>query len=47
MVEQMDPERFGSCMNTLDCEATCTKEISLDFISETNADSFRAVLKSA
>ena len=47
MVDQMDAEGFGSCTNTSDCEAACPKGISVDFISEMNADYFRAVLKGA
>ncbi len=47
MVEQMDAEGFGSCTNTSDCEAACPKGISVDFISEMNADYFRAALKGA
>ena len=47
MVEQMDVEGFGSCTNTSDCEAACPKAISVDFISEMNADYFRAALKGA
>ncbi|MDE0104402.1 MAG: succinate dehydrogenase/fumarate reductase iron-sulfur subunit [Bryobacterales bacterium] len=47
MVDQMDAEGFGSCTNTSDCEAACPKGISVDFISEMNADYFRAALKGA
>lgn len=47
MVDQMDAEGFGSCTNTSDCEAACPKSISVDFISEMNADYFRAALKGA
>ncbi|MCY4188807.1 MAG: succinate dehydrogenase/fumarate reductase iron-sulfur subunit [Bryobacterales bacterium] len=47
MVDQMDAEGFGSCTNTSDCQAACPKEISADFISEMNADYFRAALKGA
>ena len=45
MVDQMDAEGFGGCTNTSDCEAACPKGISVDFISEMNADYFRAALK--
>ena len=38
LVEQMDKEGFGSCSNTLECEAVCPKEISTDFISKMNLD---------
>ena len=47
MVDQMDAEGFGGCTNTSDCEAACPKGISVDFISEMNADYFRAALKGA
>ena len=47
MVERMDAEGFGSCTNTSDCEAACPKSISVDFITEMNADYARAVLKGA
>ena len=47
MVDQMDAEGFGGCTNTSDCQAACPKEISADFISEMNADYFRAALKGA
>lgn len=47
MVDQMDAEGFGGCTNTSDCEAACPKGISVDFISEMNADCFRAALKGA
>ncbi len=47
MVEQMDEEGFGSCTNTYDCEGACPKNISVDFISEMNADYRRAILRGA
>ena len=47
MVDQMDAEGFGSCTNTSDCEGACPKGIGVGFISEMNADYFRAVLKGA
>lgn len=47
MVDRMDAEGFGGCTNTSDCEATCPKEISADFISEMNADYSLGVLKGA
>lgn len=43
----MAAEGFGGCTNTSDCEAACPKESSVAFISEMNADYFRAALKGA
>lgn len=42
MVMQMDAEGFGSCTNTLECEAVCPKEISTRVIGELNAEFIRA-----
>lgn len=47
MVDQLGAEGFGGCTNTSDCEAACPKESSVAFISEMNADYFRAALKGA
>lgn len=47
MVERMDAEGFGGCTNTSDCEAACPKSISVDCISEMNADYFLALLRGA
>lgn len=47
MVDRMDAEGFGSCTNTSDCEAACPKGITVDFITEMNADYLLAVLKGA
>lgn len=44
MVEQMDKEEFGSCTNTLACEAECPKEISVMNISRLNREYLRANL---
>jgi len=38
MVAQMDKEGFGSCTNTLECEAVCPKEISAQVISVLNRE---------
>jgi succinate dehydrogenase / fumarate reductase iron-sulfur subunit len=38
MVMQMDEEGFGSCTNTLECEAVCPKEISTRVIAELNQE---------
>ena len=38
MVLQMDEEGFGSCTNTLECEAACPKEISAQWIQRLNRD---------
>lgn len=41
MIMQMDAEGFGSCTNTLECEAVCPKEISVGVISELNREFIR------
>jgi succinate dehydrogenase / fumarate reductase iron-sulfur subunit len=38
MVARMDEEGFGSCTNYGECEATCPKEISINFITRLNRD---------
>ncbi|MGD8394027.1 MAG: succinate dehydrogenase/fumarate reductase iron-sulfur subunit [Candidatus Eiseniibacteriota bacterium] len=38
MVEQMDREGFGACTNHAECEASCPKAISIDFIARMNRD---------
>ena len=43
MVTQMDEERFGSCTNHGECEASCPKEISIDFIARMNRDYLKAL----
>lgn len=42
MVMQMDAEGFGSCTNTLECEAVCPKEISTRVIAELNWEFMRS-----
>ena len=44
MVAQMDAEGFGSCTNTLECEAACPKEISVFWIQLMNRDYLTASL---
>ncbi|MEE2779404.1 MAG: succinate dehydrogenase/fumarate reductase iron-sulfur subunit [Myxococcota bacterium] len=46
MVGQMDEEQFGSCTNTLECEAACPKEISTQWIQRMNADYMKAAVLS-
>src|SRR3989337_1918332 len=46
MVEQMDNEGFGSCTNTLACEAECPKGISVSNIARTNREYYSAKMKS-
>jgi succinate dehydrogenase / fumarate reductase iron-sulfur subunit len=46
MVEQMDTEGFGSCTNTLACEAECPKGISVSNIARMNREYFGAKVKS-
>jgi len=38
MIMQMTVEGFGSCTNTLECEAVCPKEISVSVISYLNRE---------
>lgn len=38
MMLRMDEEGFGSCTNTLECEAVCPKEISTRVIAELNQE---------
>jgi succinate dehydrogenase / fumarate reductase iron-sulfur subunit len=45
MIDQMDEEGFGSCTNHGECEASCPKEIPLEFIAMLNRDYFRASLR--
>jgi succinate dehydrogenase / fumarate reductase, iron-sulfur subunit len=45
MVQAMDDEEFGSCTNHAECEASCPKEIPLEFIAQLNRDLLGTVLK--
>jgi succinate dehydrogenase / fumarate reductase iron-sulfur subunit len=44
MVDQMEKEGFGGCTNLGECEASCPKGISIQFIGRMNRDYYRAVL---
>jgi succinate dehydrogenase / fumarate reductase iron-sulfur subunit len=46
MVEQMDTEGFGSCTNTLACEAECPKGISVSNIARMNREYYSARISS-
>lgn len=46
MVAQMDEEGFGSCTNTLACEAECPKGISVSNIARMNREYYGAKAKS-
>lgn len=46
MVAQMDSEGFGSCTNTLACEAECPKGISVSNIARMNREYYNAKMKS-
>ncbi len=46
MVQQMDAEGFGSCTNTLACEAECPKGISVSNIARMNREYYRARMSS-
>jgi len=43
MVVQMDKELFGSCSNTLECEAVCPKEISTKVIGIMNREFIKSL----
>jgi succinate dehydrogenase / fumarate reductase iron-sulfur subunit len=45
MVRAMDDEDFGSCTNHAECEASCPKEIPLEFIAQLNRDLLATVLR--
>ena len=42
MVQAMEEAGFGSCTNHGECEATCPKEVSIDFIAKLNRELIRA-----
>lgn len=44
MVMAMEEEAFGSCTNTLECEAVCPKEINTEVIGILNQELFKAVV---
>jgi succinate dehydrogenase / fumarate reductase iron-sulfur subunit len=44
MVARMDAEGFGGCTNHGECEASCPKQISVDFIARLNHDYLKALL---
>ena len=46
MVDQMDSEDFGHCTNFAECTLACPKGISLDVISQMNADLLVSQVKS-
>jgi len=43
LIQTMDQEGFGSCTNTLECEAVCPKEISTNFISRLNLEYIKTI----
>lgn len=43
MVLAMDQEQFGSCTNTLECEAVCPKEISTKVIGRLNREFIKSL----
>lgn len=45
MIIAMDQEQFGSCTNTLECEAVCPKEISTSVIGILNQELGLAMIK--
>ncbi len=44
MVNQMDAEGFGGCTNIGECQASCPKDISVDFIARLNRDFIKSSL---
>jgi succinate dehydrogenase / fumarate reductase iron-sulfur subunit len=46
MVAAMSREDFGSCTNHAECEASCPKEIPLEFIAQLNRDVIKATFRS-
>lgn len=46
MLRQMEHEGFGACTNTLECEAVCPKEISVEHIARLNREFAAAALLS-
>ena len=45
MVAQMDHEGFGNCTNYYECEASCPKEISVEFIAKMNREYLMSLCK--
>ncbi len=45
MVSAMDKEGFGNCTNTYACQASCPKDISVDFIANMNKEFLKANIK--
>lgn len=43
MLAIMDQEQFGSCTNTLECEAVCPKEINSEVIGQLNQELARSI----
>jgi succinate dehydrogenase / fumarate reductase iron-sulfur subunit len=41
----MSREDFGSCTNHAECEASCPKEIPLEFIARLNRDVLKATFR--
>jgi succinate dehydrogenase / fumarate reductase iron-sulfur subunit len=47
LVKKMGEEGFGHCSNTLECEAVCPKNISVEFIAQLNRDYIAASFRYA
>ncbi len=45
MVREMEKQGFGTCTNHGECEATCPKEVSMDFIARLNREFLKASIK--
>ncbi|MCA9506849.1 MAG: succinate dehydrogenase/fumarate reductase iron-sulfur subunit [Myxococcales bacterium] len=44
MIMTMEQEQFGSCTNTLECEAVCPKEINTEVIGKLNQELMKAMV---
>ncbi|USN51923.1 MAG: succinate dehydrogenase/fumarate reductase iron-sulfur subunit [Myxococcales bacterium] len=44
MIMAMEQEQFGSCTNTLECEAVCPKEINTQVIGQLNHEFMKALV---
>ena len=45
MVSRMEQEGFGGCTNHTECEASCPKGVSVEFIAQLNRELMRASVK--
>ncbi|MFT7626240.1 MAG: succinate dehydrogenase / fumarate reductase iron-sulfur subunit [Myxococcota bacterium] len=45
MVVTMDEEGFGACTSHAECEATCPKDIPIQFIARMNREFLKGMIK--